>query len=385
MARHQHLIDLTGTDAAFSLRIGVVGRFPPSRSGAAGSVAQLVDALSGRYGMDVEVVRLIVPGEQPAAGPPVVMALNPTWELSAFAAADRLAGSDTVIFQVEPDTNLGFVHELIARLDIPVVLLVDEVTTPAGSILPGLSRTMGTADLVVVRSEAARRLLIGNGVDAEVIPHGSDWPPLNPPERPRRRILTWGFIGPELGADHVVRALPMITGLDGPPTYRIVGVGHPSWSGRASAAYRQDLMDLAGRLGVADRVEFGPVVHSRSELLVEVEAADVIAVVYDTHTRTTSRILTEAVSTARPVVATAFPGAVELLSTGAGMTVTTGPGFESRLADALQRFLTDDDAYLAAVDAARSMWSSLHWEAVIDGVAELLVRLVSRSRVGIQT
>jgi len=55
-----------------------------------------------------------------------------------------------------------------------------------------------------------------------------------------------------------------------------------------------------------------------------VTSADVVLLPYDNHDQVTSGVLVEAVAAARPVVATAFPHAVELLTGGAGLVVDHG-------------------------------------------------------------
>jgi glycosyltransferase involved in cell wall biosynthesis len=131
---------------------------------------------------------------------------------------------------------------------------------------------------------------------------------------------------------------------------------------------------------VGDCVEFGPILSSREELFDEIRESDILAVVYDAQDRAASRILTEAVSTGRPVVATRFPGAVELLASGAGLTVAHEDTAE--LATALRRLLTDDQAYLEAAKAARSLSPSLGWDSVAGRFFNLLVGLPIRGKLG---
>ena len=50
----------------------------------------------------------------------------------------------------------------------------------------------------------------------------------------------------------------------------------------------------------------------------------VVVLPYDSRDQVTSGVLVEAIAAGRPVVATAFPHAVELLSSGAGMVVPHG-------------------------------------------------------------
>ena len=78
---------------------------------------------------------------------------------------------------------------------------------------------------------------------------------------------------------------------------------------------------LAEDLGVADRVTFDARYLDRERLSARVAAADVVLLPYDSREQVTSGVLVEAVAAGKPVVATAFPHAIELLTDGAGTVV----------------------------------------------------------------
>ena len=83
-----------------------------------------------------------------------------------------------------------------------------------------------------------------------------------------------------------------------------------------------------------------------------VAAADVVLLPYDSPDQVTSGVLTEAVVAGKPVVSTAFPHAVELLSGGAGLLVPRRDPAAIRAA--LRRVLTEPG--LAASDGCRVPW-----------------------------
>jgi glycosyltransferase involved in cell wall biosynthesis len=379
MRNSSRVIDLTGKDVLVSLRVAMVTRFPPSISGAAQAASSLASALA-RYGVTVEVIRLVQPGEASASGRPVVMDLNPSWRLGGRVAAIRANRSDVIVVELEHEPPVSFIEELMDRATVPVLLTLDEIPSSGTPLARAVAALTKNAFTVVVPSTRARERLreqTAGAIHAEVIPHGSDWSALEPPRRLRRRILTWGFLSPGVGAERVIGALALLDDIDPAPQYRVIGVCHPAWPPDEVARYRDELRQAAEALGVGESVEFGPVLHSRQELLDEVESSDVVAVMYDAADRTTSRIITEAVSAARPVVATRFPGAVELLDGGAGVTVAHDDTVE--LAAALRRLLTDDEAYLQAATAARSLSATLGWDSVASRFVNLLVQVASRS------
>ena len=73
-------------------------------------------------------------------------------------------------------------------------------------------------------------------------------------------------------------------------------------------------------------------------------------------------MLVDAVAAGRPVVSTAFPHAVELLATGAGIVVPQRD--PAALAAAIRVVLTDDERAQAMAAEARRLAPELAWTAV---------------------
>ncbi|PRC58045.1 glycosyl transferase family 1, partial [Mycobacterium sp. ITM-2017-0098] len=72
------------------------------------------------------------------------------------------------------------------------------------------------------------------------------------------------------------------------------------------------------------------------------QSASVVVLPYDSKDQVTSGVLVDSVASGRPIVATAFPHAVELLGSGAGTVVSHDD--PAALAAALRRTLTDPRA-----------------------------------------
>lgn len=369
------LIDLTDEATLKMPLIGVITRFPPSESGAAPSSYELVRLLRDVHGYPVEVIRLMKTGEGPSGGDPVVMNLHSDWGLSSELAIRRIKRCDAVLIHVDRHVPICLVEDLLDGLDIPVVLSLHDVAPPDSEELRRQGALTGRAATTVVPSETARVWLTGEApADAriEVVPHGSAWQPFQPRRGPRRIILSWGFIGTGMGAERVCRALGHLRDLRPLPRYRLVGVADP-WTSRADVSdYRQLLLSTAAEAGVADQFEMLPYVHSDDDMAREIEHADLIAVVYDADDLSCSRILSEAVTTGRPVVATQFPGAVDMLTGGVGITVPHDD--DVALADAIRTYLTDDAEYRRACAAGSTLSSRLSLDAAAERYAVLLAQ-----------
>ena len=95
---------------------------------------------------------------------------------------------------------------------------------------------------------------------------------------------------------------------------------------------------------------------------------------YDSDDQVTSGVLVDAVASGRPVVATAFPHAVELLGGGAGIVVPQRDA--AALADVV-RGVVDHPEHLAQMAAeCRRLAPELSWPAVARRYDELAASLL---------
>ena len=93
-----------------------------------------------------------------------------------------------------------------------------------------------------------------------------------------------------------------------------------------------------------------------------IASADVVVLPYDSADQVTSGVLVDAVAAGRPVIATAFPHAVELLASGAGIVVPQRD--PHALAAAIRAVLTDRDLAASMAAEARRLAPGLSWATV---------------------
>jgi len=86
-------------------------------------------------------------------------------------------------------------------------------------------------------------------------------------------------------------------------------------------AYRQGLIDLVAELGLADVVDFDDRYLVTATLRDQIQQAHLIVLPYVSTEQVTSGVLTEAIGAGKPVVATTFPHAIDVLASGAGIVV----------------------------------------------------------------
>src|SRR3954447_5910132 len=96
-----------------------------------------------------------------------------------------------------------------------------------------------------------------------------------------------------------------------------------------------------------------------TELIV---SADLVVLPYDSKDQVTSGVLVDAVAAGRPVISTAFPHAVELLASGAGIVVPQRD--PAALASAIRTVVTNPDLAASMAAESRRLAPDLSWNAV---------------------
>jgi glycosyltransferase involved in cell wall biosynthesis len=353
----------------------MVSTYPPTQCG----IATFAAALSGglyEYGDDVGIVR-VGADDEPAAKI-VVADLNDADGVETVDAVDALNRADVVIVQHEygiydgPDgDSIVPVLEGIDRPTIVVAHTVLEHPTPhQRSVLEAVVRA---ADAVVVMTEAGRVRLCSNfDVDARkisVIPHGAAVSSAvrleDSKERPR--LLTWGLLGPGKGIEWMIDALALLDDVRPKPIYVVAGNTHPKVHEYEGDVYRDMLMQRAKDLHVD--VVFDPEYRSLASLAQLISESTMVILPYDSPDQVTSGVLVDAIAAGRPVIATAFPHAVELLSSGAGIVVPRRD--PEALADAVREMLTTPGLIDSMASEARRLAPDLAWPVIASRYAAL--------------
>jgi glycosyltransferase involved in cell wall biosynthesis len=365
------------------IRYGLLSTHPPTRCGLATFNSALAAHL-GRAGNPTGVVRVAAHGDDPAPAPGVVH----TWTATAPAgwrdAAEVLDTFDVAVIQHEygiyPGRDGRDVLSVLRRLTVPSLTVLHTVLThPTPSQKSLLEQIAAASSAVVTITSAARdRLLMHYAVDAarvSVIPHGTlDYagPPAH--RQPRPHLLTWGLLGPGKGIEWALRGLARLQNLNPTPVYTVAGRTHPKVVELHGEAYRAGLHQLGAALGVAHTVRYESSYLDDAALGALIRSADIVVLPYDSTEQVTSGVLVEAVAARIPVVATAFPHAVELLTDGPGLLVPHKNPVA--LATAVRRILTQPTLAATLLGRGGHAESALRWPAVAQryhALAETLV------------
>lgn len=361
----------------------VLSTFPPTPCGIATFSAALCDGLAAD-GAEVGVVGI---GRPPAeALTRTVATLDDDGRPPSADAMRALDDADVVIVQHEYGLYGGLDGEsvigVIEELQPPSVVVAHTVLRhPTPHQRAVLEAVADAADAVVVMTEAGReRLCAGFAVDpakVSVIPHGAAVAPVRNRHDDRRggALLTWGLLGPGKGIEWAIDALAMLDDLGPRPHYRIAGDTHPKVAAIHGEAYRDMLGRRAADAGLAPFVQFDPGYRGLPALAEMISESSVVVLPYDSPDQVTSGVLVDAVAAGCPVVATAFPHAVELLASGAGLVVPQRD--PEALAGALRRVLTEPGLGDRMAAEARRIAPGLAWPAVAARYATLGERLLA--------
>jgi glycosyltransferase involved in cell wall biosynthesis len=375
------------------IRYGFVSTYPPTHCGIATFSYSLRKAITGIDAHTVSVVRLLdspideVPG---TPAPEIMSIIYPGDPGSLKASIAKLNTRDVALIQHEFGIFGGHdgddVLTILTNLRVPsIVVLHTVLSSPTGHQREVMTEICRKASAVVTMSDAARERLLGkyyaDPLKIIAIPHGAPAFPVREAREVSEApiILTWGLIGPGKGIEWGIEALAQLRDIVPMPHYVVAGRTHPKVLAREGQLYREQLQQHIDRLGLGDCVELRDDYLTDSDLADLVSSASIVLLPYDSTEQVTSGVLIEAVAALRPVVATNFPHAVELLSQGVGVLV---PHHDPvAIARALRRILQNPELAKEMTERAGVLASNLLWPAVATRYLRVAQSLIKTSAV----
>lgn len=313
--------------------IGFVSTYSPTRCGIATFNASLMAAISDLRSCSTKCIRLV--GSPPingATASEVVATIQEGDPSSIARAIQVLNGMDFAIVQHEFGIYGGNdgdeVLTLLRGLRIPsIVVLHTVLSSPSPHQKYIVDEMCRLASAVVVMSETAHNRLAsldsGSPRKFFIVPHGARQIPIKTgqPKEIRPLLLTWGLIGPGKGIEWAIEAVGLLRDLAPAPLYIVAGRTHPKVLQHEGESYRVGLQRRIYELGLNEVVVLKSGYLEDSKLDELIASSSVVILPYDTVDQVTSGVLIEAVTAGRPIVATNFPHAIELLGDGAGIVV----------------------------------------------------------------
>jgi glycosyltransferase involved in cell wall biosynthesis len=372
-----------------AMRYGFVSTFPPTQCGLATFTAALRSALLRSTNDEGWVVSL-VDASAPLPGSPVLAQLIAGDSASLRGAAAQLNLCDVAILQHEYGVYGGAdgseILHLLDQVRVPCVVVLHTVLTdPTPHQRQVLEAVVAKAAAVVTMTMTARdRLAAGYAADMTkvvIIAHGAPGPETTMAEPTFRTgeftVLTWGLLGPGKGIEWGIGAMALLRDLQPMPRYKVAGQTHPKVLLHEGEAYRHRLREQVRQAEMGSWITFDGHYRNTRALAALVRSADVVLLPYDSTEQVTSGVLIEAVAAGKPVVATQFPHARELLSGGAGLLVPHRD--PAAIAAALRSVITSRDVMTRMAAAATATAPQVLWPAIADRYRELAGRLITAS------
>ena len=377
------------------MRTAIVSTYPPRVCGIGAFAADLRETLIDVAGVDdVAVVPIVNEPSRPQGGGPISMIGQAV--RGDYVRAARTLGRldvDAVLLQHEygifggrdGDYVLSFAEELAQPL---VVTLHTVLSKPTPHQLEVLTELCAEAELVIVMTDTALRLLVECGACAEdkirVVPHGAPSrltaraglqtarAEAGPYARTDGRFLlsTFGLISPGKGLETVIEALPSMIERHPEIVYVIAGRTHPDIERREGEAYRLMLERRVLELELSEHVEFDDRFLSIDDLSDLLGATDVFVTPYRSEEQIASGALTFAIAAGCGIVSTPYWYAEDMLASGAGRLVPFDDPIS--LADAVLGYIDEPETLDAARSEARRMASALAWPSVAEATATVL-------------
>ncbi len=377
-------LPIEGVDCRDS-SFGILSSFPPTACGLATFTAALATGLAA-HNTQVGVVRVVDSDGQASKSERVAGELVNGSPQSVIASSDVLNQFDVAVVQHEyglyGGTDGDEVVEILGGLHVPSIVIAHTIlASPTPHQRSVLNDVAALADQVVVMTDAARVRLcdVFDVDDSKVITiaHGAAIPVARvaPDRVGRPLILTWGLIGPGKGIERAIEAMRTLHDLPMRPRYLVAGQTHPKVLATHGESYRQDRIEQVERYGMSSSVSFDGDYRDVASLTALIQSSKVVVLPYDSKDQVTSGVLVDAIAAGRPVVATAFPHAVELLSSGAGLVVDHDD--PEAMARALQRVLTKPELAASMAAEASRLAPDLGWSVIAGEYLHVANRLLT--------
>jgi glycosyltransferase involved in cell wall biosynthesis len=371
------------------VRTAIVSTYPPRACGIGTFASDLRGTLLGVAGIDsADVVAVVNKPTSPQRRG--LLSMIGQAVRGDYVRAARTLGRldvDVVLLQHEygiyggrdGEYVLSFVEELAQPL---VVTLHTVLSAPTPHQLEVLTELCAQAELVIVMTDTALRLLVDCGACAadkvRVVPHGAPSrliaraPASGPYAHTGGRFVlsTFGLLSPGKGLETVIEALPAMIERHPEIVYVIAGRTHPDVARREGEQYRLMLQRRVLELGLGEHVEFDDRFLSIEELSNLLSATDVFVTPYRSQEQSASGALTFAIAAGCGVVSTPYWYAQDMLASGAGRLVPFDD--PAAFADAVCGYVAEPETLVAARAEARRIGSLLAWPSVAEATASVL-------------
>ncbi len=327
--------------------IAYLTTFPPRECGIATFTRDLSESFDQMYSSreETKIIAMRSEGSDSYTYPgKVINEVRENVPEDYIAAANMLnAMEDVVLVAIEHEYGIygnGYGKNLLCFLDKikkPVsVTCHTALPNPVPEMKEIMKKIISRADIVIVMTEASAKILKevygAEEGKVKVIPHGIHPASYTDGEFAKRKlgfsgkkiISTFGFLSRGKGIEYGIRAMPGIVKRFPDCLYLVIGETHPVVKKSSGEEYRQSLQKMAKELGVEKNVVFFDKFLKTTDLLVFLEATDIYLSLSQNTDQAVSGTLSYALGAGRPVIATPFSQAKEVITPKVGALVRIG-------------------------------------------------------------
>jgi len=378
--------------------VAYVATYPPRECGIATFTQDLVHSVGKFTPFSDPTIVALNDGEAIYKYPKIVRKQIIHDDLSSYyEAADYLNESPVSVVSLQHEFGIyggqsgDYVIPFLARLKKPVVVTLHTVLPhPNAHQKQIIEQMLQRCEVAVTMINKGKEILSeAYDVDARkvvVIPHGVPNVPHRSTDGVKRmlgiadRIVlsTFGLINSGKGLEYVIQALPAIVEKFPNVVYLIIGETHPNVRRQEGEQYRNELVELAERLGVTKHVRFNNRFLPLDELINHLAATDVYITPYVNKGQIVSGTLAYAIGCGKAIVSTPYLYAEDVLSDNRGLLVEfRNP---DALADAVIRILSDAKLRETLETSAYRYGRRTTWSNVAIDYLDVFDRLAQESR-----
>lgn len=283
----------------------------------------------------------------------------------------------------------SFILTLLRQLRAPIVTTLHTVLEDPSTLQRDvLIELIGLSDRVVVMSHIARKFLETiYDVDPQkidMIPHGIPFIHETQPQRGRNLmgegsplIFTFGFLSPDKGIQHVIRAMPEILKSSPKARYVVMGETHPKILQHQGDEYRSSLESLIKDLNLSKSVELINRFATQEDLVDCLADMDYYITPYLNPRQITSGTLAYSIGAGKAVISTPYWYAKEILAEGRGVLVPFADHLA--IATSVTNLEADREARILMGKAAAEFGEGMQWPRVAESYLKTLDSAVERT------
>jgi len=317
-----------------------------------------------------------------------------------LAAADYINQSDVALVSLQHEFGIfgtesgkdnwdgSLILDFLRRLKKPVVTTMHTVLkNPNEFQLRAIKEIAERSDRIVLMSRNARRILepvygisrkkmafIHHGAP-DVPFHGSDYFKRVFGLEGREVLMTFGFLSPGKGIEHVLNALRDVVKKHPEVIYLIVGATHPVVRKEAGERYRRELQKIVKRNGLSDNVKFVNQYLSLNQLTLFLRATNIYLAPQLNPEQYVSGTVAYAAAFGKAIISTKFRYARSLLRKGRGILVPFSD--DVSIANALNEILDDPQKKRNLEEAIYIYSRKMTWHNVASRYADLFRKVLN--------